>query len=132
MAEIVNVPSYITGTLKLSANGYTAHAARAVLKPTAKTTVVTDIAGVDHIIGGKSGWVLEIDLNQDHITANSLSQFLFTNDGVSVAAELTVTGGAKYATNVLCAPGDAGGKGGEVGTATVSLPATYPVYTAAP
>lgn len=131
MAEIAVAPAYQVGTLKLSTNGYTAHAERAVFKPAPAAMVVRDIGGVDHVIGGKSSWVLEIDLMQDHTTANSLSQFLLANDGSTAAAELVVTGGAKYAATVVIHAGDAGGKGGDVPKATVSLEATIPVYTAA-
>lgn len=131
MAEIAAAPAYTAGTLKLASNSYTGHATRAVLKPTPVNTITRDIAGVDHIVAGKSSFALEIDLNQDHTTANSMSQFILANDGLVVAAELVVAGGGKYTFSVAVSAGDAGGTGGEIGTATVSWPATYPVYTPA-
>lgn len=128
MAEIDLTASFFTGTLELNGNGYTAHASKAELAPTANNEVHTDISGTDHPLGGLSSWVLNIDLAQDWETAQSLSLFLFANDGQTAPAELHVAGGT-FAFDVLCSASAAGGQGKTAAKASVSLPATYPVFT---
>jgi hypothetical protein len=131
MAEIAADPHFFTGTLELAGNGYTAHVSSATLKPTAKTAVFTDISGADTPLGGKSSWVLELNKAQDYATTNSLSKLLLANDGVSIAAELTTDEGT-MAFDVIGTASDFGGTPGQIAVGTVSMPATYPVFTAAP
>jgi len=130
MAEIALNAKFYQGTLKLATNGYTAHCASARLVPTSRSEVITDIAGVDHVVGGKSLFKLEIDLIQDHSGATSLSRFAFANDGATVAGELTDEAGGKYAFTVVLHAADVGGAFGATGKGKVSAPTTYPVYTA--
>lgn len=127
MAEIASVPAFMTGELTLSGNGYTAHVSSAALNPTARNAVHTDLAGVDHPIGGKSSYVLAIEGIQDSTTVNSLSKLARANDGVLVAG--TLSDGVEIASfSVLMAAGAFGGTTMTPKVLSLSLPTTYPTF----
>ncbi|MDT0142793.1 hypothetical protein [Microbacterium sp. PRC9] len=116
---IINAQPYLfKATFKVGADEYTAHVNKAEWAPTQPTASVTDISGKVTSFGGSSAWVLNLDGFQDWATANSLTSFLTTNEGVQASVNLTVPGGSWTGTVVLAATTIGG---------TINTPAVFSV-----
>lgn len=71
---------------------------------------------------GPTTWTCDLEFAQDWDTANSLSLFLFNNQGETIAVTFTPkTGGASIAATLIVTPGSIGGNIGSVSTSKVSL-----------
>lgn len=72
---------------------------------------------------GRATWVAAINYAQDWDTANSLSQFLFNNEGATVAATFRPRNGVgpSFAVSLVITPGAIGGAVNAVSEASVSL-----------
>lgn len=67
-------------------------------------------------------WTAQLDYAQDWETANSLSRYLFDNEGEQVKMLFEpVAGGLGWEVDVFIAPGAIGGQVNTVATATVTL-----------
>lgn len=78
-------------------------------------------------------WTVGLTFAQDWETANSLSQYLYTNEGETVAMtfEPKSASGPSFTSNVVITPGAIGGAVNSVGTATVTLGCSKPVLVPA-
>lgn len=130
MAEIAAAPSFFTGTLEVSTNGYKAHIEDVSLNPTAVGEAYTDIGGVRHVVGGASDWVCQGNAIQDYDTANSFALFCLANDGDTVSATLKNAEGSMAFTMQVHALAF-GGSARAIRKAAFSFPATVPTFTAA-
>lgn len=99
---------------------YHAHISQFEFQPSQPTASVTDIAGTVTNFGGKSGYVLALGIFQDWETANSLSDYLFDNDGEDATASIDVPGGTWSAT-VVCAAPHIGGTGNTPAVSQLTL-----------
>jgi hypothetical protein len=91
--------------------------------PSSKT--VTEVGGTPDAVytfPGPTSWTCDLSFMQDWSTANSLSLYLFNNDGQSKAVTFVPnTGGPTITATVVITAGAIGGDIGSVGKAKVSL-----------
>jgi hypothetical protein len=110
-------------TLLIAADNYEAHVSSVELAPSASTvmwkgltptSIYTDVT--------TATWVCNLSFAQDWATADSLSRYLFENEGGAVACEFVpVAGGAGFSATIVITPGSIGGPVDSVAVATVSL-----------
>lgn len=133
MASIAVVPLVLKDvTINLGSNGYEKHVSSVTfvpktstisfqgLTPTAKFTDVT-----------AAEWTCVLEYVQDWETTNSLSKYLFANEGTSVAATFKpkAAGSPSFAANLVITPGAIGGKVNAYATTSVTLGSDKPVLT---
>jgi hypothetical protein len=109
--------------LTLGTNDYEAHVSKVEFAPTASVVVWKGLTPTStHSFPTRATWVCNLDFAQDWETVNSLSQYLFENEGDQVVATFEpVDGGAGFTANLLLTPGSIGGTVDQVPTSTVSL-----------
>lgn len=72
--------------------------------------------------GSNATWVCNLSYAQDWATANSLSRYLFENEGEEIAVTFEpVAGGPAVTASLIVAPGSIGGAIDSVAVSTVSL-----------
>lgn len=73
---------------------------------------------------GSASWTVDIEYAQDWTTTNSLSAYLFANQGETKAVSFTPTNGVgpSFEVDVIIVAGAIGGAVDSYGAATVSLP----------
>jgi len=83
---------------------------------------------------GSSTWTVDLSFAQDWETTNSLSQYLFNNEGDEVTLTFEpISGSSSWTAQVILVPGAVGGAIDSFAEASVSLPVQgRPVFTAAP
>jgi hypothetical protein len=124
MADISVSPFVLKDvTLLIAADNYEAHVSSVELVPSASTvtwkgltpsSVFTDVS--------TATWVCNLSFAQDWATTDSLSRYLFENEGEAVACEFVpVAGGAGFSATIVITPGAIGGAVDSVAVATVSL-----------
>jgi len=120
IAPVIN--SMSNATFKVGSNNYEAAVSKVVLTPTVTVSKFKGINGATTRTASLPEWVLSMDFPQDFATANSLSNFLLTNTGTTVSADLTpVVGGPGYRATILIVPGEIGGTVDNTSTSSVSL-----------
>ncbi len=124
MAAITVSPFVLKdATLLIAADNYEAHVSAVEFVPSASaitwkgltpSSVYTDV--------GSATWVCNLTFAQDWTTTNSLSRYLFDNEGESVVCEFVpAAGGAGFSATLVLTPGSIGGAVDSVAVATVSL-----------
>lgn len=123
MPEIANAAFFPAGTILIGTDGYKAAIESAVLTPTTPTEKFRDIGGGIQVVSGATEWELTISLAQDLKTANSLSQYLITNQGTKKTIVFTPQAtGKAFTVTALIVPGAVGGAGGGIAKSSVTLP----------
>ncbi len=110
-------------SLKIGANTYELSVSSAKLTPSVNIIKFKGISPLGiYRQAGTPEWTLELQYAQDFATATSLSNYLLTNAGQTVVADLyPVVGGPGYRCSVVVVPGELGGQVGNAQTATVTL-----------
>lgn len=133
MATIAVVPLVLKDvTINLGSNGYEKHLSSVTFTPKANviewqgltpTAKFTDIS--------PASWTVELEYVQDWETTNSLSKYLFANEGTTVAATFKPksAGAPSFAANLIITPGAIGGKVGAYATTKVTLGSDKPILT---
>jgi hypothetical protein len=128
MATIVPVPIVLNDiVLVIGTDNYEAAVSRAELVPTTpkvRWKGMTPTANTALV--GTPTWIMNLDFAQDHVTANSVSQYLLANVGQSKTVTLKpkkpATGTAPmYTIDVVIEPGPIGGAVDELAVGSVSL-----------
>lgn len=124
MATIAVQPIVLTDVLlTLGADNYQAHVSSVEFVPTAATATWKGLTpGGSHTATGLASWVCNISFAQDHETDDSLSNFLFDNEGDTVSALFEPKSGATgFSADIVITPGSIGGSVDAFAVATVSL-----------
>ena len=137
MAQINVTPRVFKNyLLKFGAAGdnYEKHVSGVTLTPTA-SMVTWKGAAPDAVFSDVTSatWSLTLDVAQDWETPDSLSQFLFENEGSTIEGlEFSPLGaGPKFTVDVVVTPGQIGGAIDAIGTQSVTLGVIgKPVFTA--
>lgn len=121
--------------LKIAVDNYEKHVSGVMWVPTAAQiqwqgltpeAVFTDVANAT--------WALTLNYVQDWETEDSLSQYLFENEGETVEMVFTPvkgTGNKTFTAQVTITPGQIGGEVNAYATTSVTLGSTKPVIGAA-
>lgn len=135
MATISVQPIYLKDVLlTVGTDGYSKHVSGVTFTPTVATATWKglDPEAVFTNVGA-STWMVDLAYAQDWNTADSLSAYLFANEGEQVTLTFQpVNGGSgTWAADVIIVPGQVGGNTDSYAVATVSLPVQgKPAYTA--
>lgn len=123
MAVIAATPFLIQNTtLTLGADDFSSAISAAELVPTAPTGTFKSINGVPYNFTGKASWVLNVTFAQDWALATSLANYLYNNEGTTVAFEIKPTGTtAGFKGSVSLAAGAIGGAADAVAQASVTF-----------
>jgi hypothetical protein len=124
MTTIAIVPFVLKDCkFKVAADNYEGHTSAVEFVPTASTVVwngLTPAASFTDV--ATATWVCNVALAQDWETTDSLSRYLFENEGEAVEVEFEpVSGGTGFEATIVITPGSIGGSGGAVAVASVSL-----------
>ncbi len=110
-------------TLTVGTDDYQAHVSQVEFTPSSSTVTWKGLTPSSvHSFGTTATWTCTLAYAQDWTTANSLSQYLFANEGESV--EMTFepkAGGPSFTATVIITPGAIGGSVDSVAVATVTL-----------
>lgn len=122
MPDIANAAFFPAGTILIGTDGYKAAIESAVLTPTTPTEVFRDIGGGISTVAGAPEWDLTLSFAQDLKTANSLTQYLITNQGNKKTVVYTpLATGKTFTVTVLIIAGAVGGPGNAVAKSSVKL-----------
>lgn len=123
-------------TLKLGAGTaleFQKHVSAVEFVPTANSVIWKGLGNNTHTDVQTASWVANLTFAQDWATSNSLSRFLFDNEGASVLARFEPElGGAAFTANLVVTPGSIGGTVDSTAVATVALGSDKPVFIPAP
>jgi hypothetical protein len=110
-------------TLLIAADNYEAHVSAVEIVPTAPTVVWKGLTPESAFTDvGSSSWVCNLTFAQDWATTDSLSAYLFNNEGNAVECEFApVAGGPRFSATIVITPGSIGGAIDSVAVGTVSL-----------
>lgn len=133
MATIAVKPIVLKNVqLTLGANDYRRHVSAVEFVPTAQPVIWKGLGGNTHTDIGTASWVCNLSFAQDWETEDSLSAFLFENEGETIAAVFEpVDGGTGFTANLTITPGSIGGSVDATAVATVSLGSDKPVLVPA-
>ncbi len=118
-------PLYMTESkLTIDGTAFEAEVSGVRLTPTSSSSTWKGLkAGSSFTKGGLATWVVALNLGQDHQLAESLSNFLYDNEGATVPFTLEpIAGGTGFTGTLTVQAADIGGDVDAFGTATVSLP----------
>jgi len=119
-------------TLTIGANGYEKHVSSVAFTPKASTIEwqgLTPTAKFTDVTA--ASWTCVLEYVQDWDTTNSLSKYLFANEGSTVAVVFKPRAGGtpSFAANLTITPGAIGGKVNAFATTTVTLGSDKPVLS---
>lgn len=135
MAQIAVNPLVLKDVvLSLGADSYEKHVSGVTFTPSAATITwqgltptakFTDVAAAD--------WTCQLDYVQDWDTPDSLSQYLFENEGAEIAATFKPRSGSgpSFTANLVITPGAIGGVVNAYATTSVTLGSDKPVLVPA-
>ena len=135
MAQIAVQPIYLKDVvLTVDGDTYEKHVSGVTFTPSVTsatwkglepTAVFTNV--------GSSTWMIDLAYAQDWETADSLSAYLFDNEGAEITLSFVpVTGGGTWSATVIIVPGAVGGAVDSYAVSTVSLPVQgRPTFTPA-
>jgi hypothetical protein len=135
MAQIAVNPLVLKDVvLEIGTDTYEKHVSAVVFTPTAETlswqgltptAKFTDVSAAD--------WTVVLTYVQDWETTNSLSRYLFENEGDEVAMEFKPKSGSgpSFTANVVITPGAIGGTVNTFGETSVTLGSDKPVLVPA-
>ena len=127
MVAVAVAPLVLKDTLlTIGANDFQKHVDQVIFTPSASQISWTGLGGNTHTDVSTATWALTLKYAQDWETANSLSQYLFANEGLSVAMTFKpkAAGAKSFTATVLITPGAIGGDVNAYATATVTLGVT--------
>lgn len=124
MAEITVDPFVLRDVIfNVGTDGYKAHVSQVTFTPTSSVVTwqgLTPTAAFS--FGTNATWTCDLEYAQDWSTANSLSRYLFENEGEEIAVTFEpVAGDPGIAATLIVTPGAIGGAVNTVAVATVSL-----------
>lgn len=119
-------------TLTLGSNGYEKHVSSVTFTPKASTIEwqgLTPTAKFTDVTA--ASWTCVLEYVQDWDTTDSLSKYLFANEGDTVAATFKPksAGTPSFAANLTITPGAIGGKVNAFATTSVTLGSDKPVLS---
>lgn len=124
MASITGTPFLIKDALlTLGTDDYSLVVSQAELVPTTPTATFKAINGTSYNFSGKASWVLTAAFAQDWDNAASLSNYLFDNEGDTVAFSLKPNGatGESFTGNLVLSVGNIGGTADGVAASSVTF-----------
>ena len=127
MATIAVNPLYLKDTLfAVAADNYEAAVSSVTFTPTSSTATWQGLTPTaSFTFATTATWVATLEYAQDWGTTNSLSQYLYANEGKEVVVKFTPAKGATtaptFTATVIVTPGAVGGAVNAVATATVTL-----------
>lgn len=124
MAQIGVQPFTLTDVvLKVAADNYEKHVSQVEFQPQGGVTSWKGLTPDSAFSFAQTPtWQLVLALAQDWTTTNSLSRYLFDNQGKTVAATFTpVSGGPTITANIILTAPNIGGAVDAVAVATVTL-----------
>lgn len=135
MATIAVQPIYLKDVLlTVGTDGYAKHVSGVTFTPSVATATWKGLEPSAVFTNvGASTWMVQLDYAQDWNTADSLSAYLFENEGAEVTLTFQPVDGSSgtWAADVIIVPGAVGGAVDSYAVATVSLPVQgKPAYTA--
>jgi hypothetical protein len=108
------------------------HVSSVAFTPSASTVTWTGLGLNTFTDVSTATWTCDLTFAQDWASANSLSRFLYENEGETVPVSFTPKdGGPAFTANVSITPGAIGGAVGAVSESTVSLGSDKPVLVPA-
>lgn len=124
MATIGIQPLYMRDVLlTIGTDDYQKHVSGVTFTPAPKTAQWTGLGENTHSAVGVPTWTVELAYAQDWDTANSLSAYLFANQGTTKAVVFEpVAGGQGFTADVIVQAGAIGGQVDSFAATTVSLP----------
>jgi hypothetical protein len=124
MATIAINPLYMRDVvLTIGTDDYQKHVSGVTFTPAPKSAQWTGLADNTHSAVGTPTWTCELTYAQDWDTANSLSAYLFANQGETKAVVFEpVNGGQGFSANVIIQAGAIGGQVDTFASTSVSLP----------
>ena len=133
MAQIAVNPFVLKNVLlTLGSDDYRKHVSSVEFVPTASSVVFNGLGNNTHTNVSTASWVANLSFAQDWETEDSLSRYLFENEGETVAALFEpVAGGSGFSANLVLTPGAIGGTVNATAIATVSLGSDKPVFVLA-
>ncbi|WIB64369.1 hypothetical protein [Curtobacterium sp. MCBD17_040] len=134
MAAILAAPAFLQD-VRVTVAGSNYETAISSVAFTPKTDTVTFKGGTPsatYNFQTNADWTADLTFAQDWTTANSLSNYLFNNQGKQVSMTFIPNqGGPTITATVTCQSGPVGGAIGAVATSTVSLGVTgTPTFSA--
>lgn len=121
---VINVQPLVLKNVDLliGADDYKKHVDGVTFTPTSGTTTWTGLGLNTHTDANTATWTCDLSYVQDWETANSLSAYLYANEGNTVEIEFAPkSGGPSFVANVVITPGAIGGQVNTFGTTTVTL-----------
>lgn len=135
MAQINVQPIYLKDVvLTVDGDTYEKHVSGVSISPSVSTATWKGLEPTAVFSqAGAATWTVDLTYAQDWETADSLSAYLFNNEGAEIALSFVpVSGGGTWSATVVIVPGAVGGAVDAFAEATASLPVIgRPVYTPA-
>lgn len=125
MATIAVEPIVLKNALlSIGLDNYEKHVSSVELVPAPVSQMFDGLGGNSHVISGITKWTANITFAQDWTTVDSLSKYLFNNQGQTKAMMFAPQNGVgdAFLATVLIQPGSIGGAVDSVSVTTVSLP----------
>lgn len=125
MAQIAVQPIYLKDVvLTVDGDTYEKHVSGVTFTPSVTTATFKGLEPTAVFTNvGSSTWMLDLAYAQDWQTADSLSAYLFANEGAEITLSFVpVTGGGTWTATVIVVPGSVGGAVDSYATSSVSLP----------
>ena len=124
MAQIAVQPITLKNVLlTLGVNSFEKHVSSVEFVPSAASTTWKGLTPDSIFTDVQTAtWVCNLGFAQDWATVDSLSAYLFGNEGETIAATFQpVAGGAGFTANLVITPGSIGGTVDSTAVSTVSL-----------
>lgn len=124
MAAIAVNPILLTNVLfSVESDSYEKHVSSVEFAPTSSVVNWKGLTPSSVFsFGTTATWQANVSFAQDWETENSLSQYLFANEGQEIDVIFEpVSGGARFSATLIVAPGSIGGSVDSVAVSTVTL-----------
>jgi hypothetical protein len=124
MPAISVAPIILTDVLlTVGTEDYEAHVSQVEFTPASTTVSWKGLTPASvHTFGATATWTVTLAYAQDWVTVNSLSQYLFNNEGDTVTMTFKPkAGGPGFTADIIITPGAIGGTVDAVAVATVTL-----------
>lgn len=135
MADITPTPLYLKSVIwEMGGNTYEKAISSGALTPTVPTATFKGLSeDAVYTQAGVASWMADISFVQDWENTDSLSAYLFNNQGSEVALSFTTSAtSGTFDCTVVIVPGSIGGAVDSFATTSVSLPVIgQPVFTPA-
>lgn len=125
MATITVEPIVLKNALlSIGLDNYEKHVSSVELVPAPNAQTFHGLGDNSNVIAGKTTWTANISFAQDWKTVDSLSKYLFNNQGQTKTMTFSPENGVgdAFAATVLIQPGSIGGAVDSIAVTTVTLP----------